>query len=85
MATTTATVSISSSDLMPGSPLSITANTALTKAGVVTGLTQMETGVRSIVTGTEYRLGPLATEMASDAHDIASYLYLCNTTTEDAT
>ena len=42
MATTTATVSISSSDLMPGSPLSITANTVLTKAGVTTGLTQIE-------------------------------------------
>jgi len=85
MATTTATVSISSSDLMPGSPLSITANTVLTKAGVTAGLTQMETGVRSIVAGTEYRLGPLATEMAGDIHDVASYLYLCNTTTEDAT
>ena len=84
MATTTARVSISSPDLMPGGALSITANTALTKAGVVTGLTQMETGVRSIVTGTEYRLGPLATEMLG-AHDIASYLYLCNTTTEDTT
>ena len=86
MATTTATVSISSSDLMPGSPLSITPpGVQLTKAGGTTGLTQMETGVRSIVTGTEYRLGPLATEMVGDAHDIASYLYLCNTTTEDTT
>ena len=85
MATTTARVSISSPDLMPGSSLNITANTALTKAGVITGLTQMETGVRSIVAGTEYRLGPLATEMAGDVHDIASYLYLCNTTTEDTT
>jgi hypothetical protein len=86
MATTTARVSISSPDLMPGSALSINPpGVQLTKAGVTTGLTQMETGVRSIVTGTEYRLGPLATEMLSDAHDIASYLYLCNTTTEDTT
>ena len=86
MATTTARVSISSPDLMPGSALSVNPpGVQLTKAGVTTGLTQMETGVRSIVTGTEYRLGPLATEMASDVHDIASYLYLCNTTTEDTT
>ena len=38
MATTTARVSISSPDLMPGGALSMTANTALTTAGVVTGL-----------------------------------------------
>jgi hypothetical protein len=82
---TTATISISSPDLMPGSSLSIAANTTLTKAGVTADLTQMETGVISLVSGTEYRLGPLATEMADDAHDIASYLYICNTTTEDAT
>ena len=86
MATTTARVSISSPDLMPGSALSINPpGVQLTKAGVTTGLTQIETGVRSIVTGTECRLGPLATEMVGDAHDIASYLYLCNTTTEDTT
>ena len=82
---TTATISISSPDLMPGSSLSIAANTTLTKAGVTADLTQMETGVISLVKDTEYRLGPLATEMSGDAHDIASYLYICNTTTEDAT
>ena len=82
---TTATINISSPDLMPGSSLSVSANTTLTKAGVTADLTQMETGVISLVSGTEYRLGPLATEMADDAHDIASYLYICNTTTEDAT
>ena len=85
MATTTATLSISSTDLMPGSALNIAANTTLTKAGITTGLTQMESGVISMVTSTEYRLGPLATQMSGDAHDIASYLYICNTTTEDAT
>ena len=84
MATTTARVSISSPDLMPGSALSVNPpGVQLTKAGVTTGLTQMETGVRSIVTGTEYRLGPLATEMASDVHNIASYLYICNKSTDD--
>ena len=82
---TTATLQITSPDLMDGGPLSISANTNLTKAGVTTDLDQKESGVVKLVTGTEYRLGPLATEMASDAHDIASYLYVANLTTEDTT
>ena len=82
---TTAQITITSADLMPGSALNITANTTLTKAGVTADLDQKESGVIKLVTGTEYRLGPLATEMAGDAHDIASYLYIKNTTTEDAT
>ena len=82
---TTATINITSPDLMDGSALSISANTNLTKAGVTTDLDQKESGVVKLVTSTEYRLGPVATQMASDAHDISSYLYICNTTTEDAT
>ena len=82
---TTATINITSSDLMPGSSLNVSANTTLTKAGVTADLDQKESGVIKLVTGTEYRLGPLATEMAGDAHDISSYLYICNNTTEDAT
>ncbi len=82
---TTAQITITSPDLMPGSALNITANTTLTKAGVTADLDQKESGVIKLVTGTEYRLGPLATEMAGDAHDIASYLYVHNKTTEDAT
>ena len=82
---TTAQISITSADLMPGSALNITASTTLTKAGVTADLDQKESGVIKLVSGTEYRLGPLATEMAGDAHDIASYLYVHNKTTEDAT
>ena len=82
---TTATISISSPDLMPGSPLSISANTTLTKAGVTADLDQKESGVIKLTTGTEFRLGPLATQMSGDVHDISSYLYICNNTTEDAT
>jgi len=82
---TTAQITITSPDLMPGSALNITANTTLTKAGVTADLDQKESGVIKLVSGTEYRLGPLATEMAGDAHDIASYLYVHNKTTEDAT
>ncbi len=83
MATTTATVSISSSDLTPGGNLSINASSTLMKAGLTTGLTQLRTGYESIATGTEFRLGPLATEMSGDAHDIASWVYICNKATDD--
>ena len=83
MATTTATVSISSSDLNDGGLLSINASSTLMQAGLTTGLTQMESGVMAIATGTEYRLGPLATQVSGSAHDIGSYLYLCNNSTDD--
>tara|TARA_R100000234_G_scaffold65889_1_gene40222 strand:+ start:589 stop:1029 length:441 start_codon:yes stop_codon:yes gene_type:complete len=84
---TTATINITSPDLIPGSSLNVSANTTLTKAGVSANLDQKLSGVIKVAVGgpTEHRLGPLATEMASDAHDIASYLYISNTTTEDAT
>ena len=83
---TTAQITITSPDLMHGSALNIAPPAVtLTKAGVAADLDQKESGVIKLVTGTEYRLGPLATEMASDAHDIASYLYIKNTTTEDDT
>ena len=82
MATTTATLRISSSDLTT-SPLSINASSTLMKAGLTTGLTQLRTGYESIATGTEFRLGPLATEMSGDAHDIASWVYICNKATDD--
>ena len=83
MATTTATVSITSNDLIPGSSLSINGSSTLMKAGLTTGLTQLRTGYESIATGTEFRLGPLATEMSGDAHDIASWVYICNKATDD--
>ena len=83
MATTTATVSISSSDLQPGNRLSINASSTLMKGGLTTGLTQLRTGYESIATGTEFRLGPLATEMSGDTHDIASWVYICNKATDD--
>ena len=83
MATTTATVSISSTDLIPGSSLSINASSTLMKAGLTTGLTQMQSGVITLAAGVESRLGPLATEMSGDAHDIGSYLYICNKATDD--
>ena len=44
MATTTATLSISSADLLPSSPLSISASSTLMKAGTSVGLLMMESG-----------------------------------------
>jgi len=91
MATTTATVSITSSDLMPGSSLSINGSSTLMKAGLTTGLTQIRTGYESIPTGTEFRISPNPDGSGStkevggaDAtHDIASWLYICNKATDD--
>ena len=86
MATTTATVSISSNDLQKGTNLSINASSTLMKGGLTTGLTQMETGVMDIPTLIEFRLGPLATQagpVADNVHDIASFLYICNKSTDD--
>ena len=82
MATTTATLSIASNDLMPGGALNINASSTLLQAGTAEGLTQVETGAISIATSTEYRIGPLATQMLSGAHDIGSYIYICNTSTD---
>jgi len=83
MATTTATLRLSSSDLQPGNTLSINATSTLMKAGLTTGLTQVESGVISLALETESRLGPLGTEISGGVHDIASWLYLCNKATDD--
>ncbi len=78
MATTTASVSISSSDLMPGSSLSINASSTLMKTGLTTGLELMEMGNHSIATGTEFNLSSALGEV-NGAH----YVYICNTTDND--
>jgi hypothetical protein len=83
MATTTASLAISSSDLQPGNQLSINASSTLMKSGLTTGLTQVRSGYESIAIGTEFRLGPLATEMVDDKHDIVSWVYLANLATDD--
>ena len=44
MATTTATLNISSSDLTPGNALSINASSTLMKTGLTTGMELMEMG-----------------------------------------
>ena len=78
MATTTATVSISSGDLIPGGRLSINASSTLMKTGLTTGLELMEMGNYSIATGTEFKLRDALGEV-NGAH----FVYICNTTTDD--
>ena len=78
MATTTATISITSNDLTPGSPLAISASSTLMKTNLTTGLELMEMGVHEIATGTEFSLAEaLATA------DSANWVYISNTTTND--
>ena len=81
MATTTATVSISSPNLMPGSALNINASSILMKTGITTGMELMEMGNAVIAQNYEAQLfadGP--------ATDNGAYIiYICNTTTEDDT
>ena len=79
MATTTATLSISSADLQ-GSPLSINTSTTLTQAGTTTGLTLMEMGRGKISeTDASKSLQVLPTALGDNG---ASKLYLCNNATD---
>ena len=81
MATTTATVSISSADLMPGSPLNINASSTLMKTGITTGMELMEMGNAEVAQDYEAQL--FADGPATD--DGAYFIYVCNNTTEDTT
>ena len=81
MATTTATVSISSSDLLPGSSLNINASSTLMKTGITTGMELMEMGNAEIAQDYEAQL--FADGPATD--NGAYFIYKCNTTTDDTT
>jgi hypothetical protein len=78
MATTTATVSITSSDLINGMPLSLNATSSLMQTGLTTGLELMEMGNHEIATGTEFSLA----EALGTAND-ANWIYICNKATDD--
>ena len=80
MATTTATVSITSEDLMPGMPLAINANSTLMQTGNTTGLELVDIGA-----------GKLTEASAADAlHealgtvDTANWVYICNNSTDNS-
>ena len=80
MATTTATVSITSSDLQPGSNLSINASTTCMKAGLTTGLQLMEMGRGNLLVGDGTKTLKLATAAGDDG---ASKVYICNNAADD--
>jgi len=79
MATTTATVSIFSSDLIPGMPLSINASSTLMQTGLTTGLELMQMGKGKLTqaSGADALFDALGTQ------DSANYIYLCNLSTDD--
>ena len=79
MATTTATVSISSSDLQPGNTLSINASSTLMQTGLTTGLEIMDMGASTATVAG----GPDALHEALGTVDTANYMYLCNNATDD--
>ena len=78
MATTTATVSITSGDLQPGNRLAINASSTLSQTGLTAGMEVMEQGRVKVPTGTEFSLvEPLGTANG------ANFVYICNTETDE--
>jgi hypothetical protein len=82
MATTTATVSISSTDLQPGNRLSINATSTLMQTGLTTGLDLMQMG-KGILTTADGADALFETSSAVADHDSANYFYFCNNATDD--
>ena len=79
MATTTATVSITSSDLTPGMPLSISASTTLNQTGVTEGLEILDMGYSELTVAHSHK----ALHEALGTADTANYMYLCNNATDE--
>jgi len=78
MATTTATLNLTSDDLLSG-PLSITATTTCMKAGTTTGLDKVEMGRGKLTVADGSKSLKLAT---AGGHDGATKVYLCNKATD---
>ena len=78
MATTTATLSLTSNDLLSG-PLSIAASTTLMLAGATTGLGKMEMGRGKVTVADGSKSLKLATAAGDDG---ATKVYLCNKATD---
>ena len=79
MATTTATVSISSGDLVPGMGLNINASSTLMKTGLTTGMELMEMGNAELTAAYEAQLFSDANATDNGAY----WIYICNNTTDD--
>ena len=87
MATTTATVSITSNDLIPGQSLSINASHTLTKSGTTAGLEiiDMGRGILTEASGANALAEALDNNTARDTFtgNTSNWLYLCNKSTND--
>ena len=79
MATTTATVSITSADLMPGMPLAISATTTLNQTGTTTGLELVDMGAGILTEATAKD----ALHEALGTADTSNWVYICNKSTND--
>ena len=79
MATTTATLSISSGDLQPGNNLSINASSTLMKTGLTTGMELMDMGAGELTQAS----GADALHEALGTVDTSNYVYICNKSTDD--
>jgi len=80
MATTTASVSISSSDLQVGNQLALNASTTCMKAGLTTGLEKIEMGKNTLTVADASTSLKIATSAGAGG---AGKVYLCNNTTDE--
>jgi hypothetical protein len=78
MATTTATVSITSSDLLPGMPLAISASSTLMQTGTTTGITLVDMGKGELTEASAVD----ALHEALGTTDTANWVYICNNSTD---
>ena len=81
MATTTATISITSPDLTPGMPLSINASTTINQTGLATGLELVDIGAGKLVQSSNSE-NPSALHEALGTADTSNWVYLCNNSTD---
>ena len=81
MATTTATLSIASADLLPSSPLSISASSTLMKAGTSVGLLMMESGSGELTVAASNN-GVVLKEATTAGVGTAAKVYICNKATD---
>jgi len=78
MATTTATISITSPDLTPGMPLAINASTTINQTGLATGLELVDVGAGKLTQAS----GADALHEALGTADTSNWVYLCNNSTD---
>ena len=81
MATTTATLSIASPDLLPSSPLSISASSTLMKAGTSVGLHMVESGSGELTVAASNN-GVVLKEATTAGIGTAAKVYICNKATD---